>query len=223
MLFLSTNEFQVVKHTTEKEMYSVFFTHPSRTLINSLTKSRLILGATITDNYTSLSFKALTIETLTQFQKKHFNYDMALHMTLSLTKQLSYLLQNTNECFFTYDTDKILVIDEEIFVYLSNDSLVNREKTNITIITPFLKEGFLSPELLQVQTIPAKIHYKTIYYSLGLLLVYCLSGQHLSTNDCKTETPTIEELLHPIKSTKLYYFLIRSLDKNVLNRSLIYV
>jgi hypothetical protein len=220
MLFLSTNEFQILK--TTKETYSILFKNPSKTLINSLTKSRLILGATITDNYTSLNFKALSLETLTQFQKKHFKHDDGLRMTISLTKQLSYLLQNTSECFFTYETNKILVIDEEIFVYLSNEFLVNREKQNIIITTPFLKEGFLSPELLELKYIPAKIHYKTIYYSLGSLLVFCLSGQTI-TSITNIETQNIEEILTAVKSTKLYYFLLRSLDKDLLKRSLIYV
>ena len=141
MLFLSTNEFQIT--TNQNKIYSILFKNPSKTLINSLTKSRLIIGATITDNYTSLTFKAISIETLTQFQKKHFNYENALQMSFSLTNQISYLLQNTTECFFMYETDKIIVIDEEIFVYLSNDSLVNRENQHILIATPFIKKGFL--------------------------------------------------------------------------------
>ena len=216
MLFLSTNEFQIT--TNQNKIYSILFKNPSKTLINSLTKSRLIIGATITDNYTSLTFKAISIETLTQFQKKHFNYENALQMSFSLTNQISYLLQNTTECFFMYETDKIIVIDEEIFVYLSNDSLVNRENQHILIATPFIKKGFLSPELLELKYIPAKIHYKTIYYSLGSLLVFCLSGYHV------TQLPSnIEEIVKPIKSTKLYHFLLRSLDADVLKRSLLYI
>jgi prolipoprotein diacylglyceryltransferase len=122
------------------------------------------------------------------------------------------------------------VIDEEIFIYLSNEELVDREKENLIINLPFSYKGFLSPELLKLNYIPAKINFKTIYYSLGLLVVYCLTEVNLL--DDKIESPIddkiedkdpLNEVLKSIIGTKLYYFLVRSLDKEPKNRSLNYI
>jgi hypothetical protein len=235
-LFLSTNEFKVIKD--EDDLYSIEFKQQSRDLIYSLTKSRIISGSTITDNYKTLTFKALSIESLPQFQKRinetyhssTISHESALRMVLFLSTQLNYLLKNTLKCFFKYEKEKILVIDEEIFVYLSNEELVDREKETVIINLPFSHNGFLSPELLKINYIPAKINFKTIYYSLGLLVVYCLTEvnllEHEIENLIEEEEPLKEilnELLKPIIGTKLYYFLVRSLDKEPKNRSLNYI
>ena len=231
-LFLSTNEFKVIKD--EDDLYSIEFKHQSKTLIYSLTKPRIILGSTITDNYKTLTFKALSVESLPQLQKRindkecnsTMSHELALRMTFFLSTQLSYLLRNTQKCFFKYEKEKILVIDEEIFVYLSNEELVDREKENLLINLPFSHDGFLSPELLKLNYIPAKINFKTIYYSLGLMIVYCLTEVNLLEDKKGHEEPlneVLNELLKPIIGTKLYYFLVRSLDKEPKNRSLNYI
>ena len=239
-LFLSTNEFNVIKD--EDDLYSIEFKQQSMTLIYSLIKPRIILGSTITDNYKTITFKALSVESFPQFQKRindkdgnsTISHELALRMVFFLSTQLSYLLKNTQKCFFKYEKEKILVIDEEIFVYLSNEELVDREKENLIINLPFSHTGFLSPELLRLNYIPAKINFKTIYYSLGLLIVYCLTEVNLLED--KRENPikdkidsdeplnkVLNELLKPLIGTKLYYFLVRSLDKEPKNRSLIYI
>jgi len=237
-LFLSTNEFKVIKD--EDDLYSIEFKQQSRTLIYSLTKSRIIAGSTITDNYKTLTFKALSVESLPQFQKRindkegnstiTISHELALRMVLFLSTQLSYLLKNTQKCFFKYEKEKILVIDEEIFIYLSNEELVDREKENVIINLPFSHNGFLSPELLKLNYIPSKINFKTIYYSLGLLIVNCLTEVNLLEYELKDkiqeEDPLKEllnEVLKPIIGTKLYHFLVRSLDKEPKNRSLNYI
>ena len=231
-LFLSTNEFKVIKDADD--LYSIEFKQQSKTLIYSLTKPRIILGSTITDNYKTLTFKALSVESLPQFEKRindkecisTINHELAIRMAFFLSTQLSYLLKNTQKCFFKYEKEKILVIDEEIFVYLSNEELVDREKENLLINLPFSHDGFLSPELLKLNYIPAKINFKTIYYSLGLLIVYCLTEVNLLEDKKEHEEPlneVLNKLLKPIIGTKLYYFLVRSLDKESKNRSLNYI
>ena len=240
--FLSTNEFKIIKD--EDDLYSIEFKHQSRTLIYSLTKSRIIAGTTITDNYKTLTFKALSVESFSQFQKRindkdgnstiTISHEHALRMVLFLSTQLSYLLKKTQKCFFKYEKEKILVIDEEIFVYLSNEDLIDREKDNLIINLPFSHEGFLSPELLQLNYIPAKINFKTIYYSLGLFIVYSLTEvnlledkrENLIKDKIDSDEPlneVLNDLLKPLIGTKLYYFLVRSLDKEPKNRSLIYI
>jgi hypothetical protein len=98
--FLSTNEFKIIKD--EDDLYSIEFKHQSRTLIYSLTKSRIIAGTTITDNYKTLTFKALSVESFSQFQKRindkdgnstiTISHEHALRMVLFLSTQLILIL-----------------------------------------------------------------------------------------------------------------------------------
>jgi hypothetical protein len=71
--------------------------------------------------------------------------------------------------------------------------------------------GFLSPEILSINIIPCKIHYKTIYYSLGLLVLYGLTG----VNDLDTQINGL--------GSKISGFLNRCLDKDVNSRCLLFI
>jgi hypothetical protein len=226
---LSNNEFTVLKNEI-KNSYSIKFKYPSRELIYSLIKSKLIIGSSISDNFHTLTFKSLNIQSLSDFQNslierngtKRFTYELSLRMLLSLSKQLSYLLTKTNVCFFKYNPKNVLVIDEEIFLYLSNDDLVKREDEDFIIITPFSLKHYISPELQSITSIPTKINYKTIIYSLGLLVANSILEDEFS--QLLTDDKLLfDEIKKSIGTTKLFYCLKRCLDKEVKNRKILYI
>ena len=229
--FLSTDEFSIYKNK-EKYSYTLNFNKSSKSVMESIIKTKLITSSIITNNYKSLLFNALSVQTLEEFQKqllernksKRMSYDISLKMVLSLSKQLKYLLTNTDVCFYKYDAKNILVIDEEIFIYLSNEDLTEREDEHLLISYPFsFNDNYLSPELENIKHIPYNIHYRSIYYSLGLLVADCLSED----DDSRLINLKGELLLVAIENTigqsKLYYFLSRCLDKEIQKRSLLYV
>jgi hypothetical protein len=237
--FLSNNEIKVIKNE-EKYSYSIEFSQPSKSLIFSLTNTHLISGATITDNYKTFIFKAITIQTLTEFQKslieKRLNHETSLKMALSLSKQLNYLLTKTNKSFLKYNSKNILVIDEDIFIYLSTEDLVKREKEDLCILMPFSKKDYISPELLNVKSIPIRINYKTIYYSLGLLIADCISildeelililtekQEKQDKQEMQEETIVLDKIEKSIGKTNLFYFLSRCLKREAEKRCLIYI
>ena len=79
------------------------------------------------------------------------------------------------------------------------------KEKNIHIYGPISKNnGFFSPELLNTSSIPIIISYKTIFYSLGLLIL-----------DNITKEMQLE--------TKLYYFLERCLTREPNERYLLYI
>jgi hypothetical protein len=89
----------------------------------------------------------------------------------------------------------------------TNNNDTNNDNNNLEIYTIIdKKNGYFSPELLKITEIPFKINYKTIYYSLGLLI---LDIFHIQLDD--------------IKESKLYYFLIRCLNDNIKERFLLYL
>ena len=74
---------------------------------------------------------------------------------------------------------------------------------------------FNNPEIIKIKELPSKINYKCSYYSLGLLIGYCLFGSDILEKN-------IEEILESISFTKLYFFLKRCFD-NLDERCLLFV
>jgi hypothetical protein len=149
-----------------------------------------------------------------------------IQMIKCLTTQIEYLNRN-NLAFYGFDSSDIIVINENIFLFASLNYLYNLDKErNITFYTPIPKPLFSSPEFTSLKQLPAKISYKTNYYSLGAIIVYFYLGIQLSLeNDTKREE-TLDSLCHilnPIYYTKTYWFLLRCLKNNPEKRILLFI
>jgi hypothetical protein len=219
---IKTDEYEITQDPKIKLIYTIKFERESKSLIKSLVKTGTIQGATIYDDYKSISFKAHTIKTLEEYKKK-FSYEGALKLVYYLTKQLTYLIEEESESFYRYTTDNIIVIDNSKFIYLSNENLKKIiEKTElIKFVAPFDRDGFVSPELLKIKSVPSTINYRTIYYSLGLLIMDCLFDY--KKDDEKEYINKEEQLLNPINDTKLFYLIKRCLREEPNNRIILYI
>lgn len=211
---MEKNDYRIIQNM-ENSLYTILFDYYDRKsreiLIKSITKTKIILGATITNDYKSLSFNTNFIN---KYTKKSINYDTLLIMTYDLSIQLKYLIDN-NYTFIGYSPKNVISIDNK-FIYLPNsEEILNIENENITITFPFSQQDFfLSPEMFLIKEIPSKIHYKTSYYSLACLLIYYLRPEG--------EKEIILDKL-AIKDTKLYFLLERCLNSNIESRSIIYI
>ena len=65
------------------------------------------------------------------------------------------------------------------------------------------------------------MNYKTIYYSLGALVVYFLFNKNINNNDGLKND--LNEILKPIEGTKLFGLLNRCLCEESNSRSIIYI
>lgn len=219
--FLSTDEFSIYKNEKDNTEFTIEFTTSSESLINSMIKTKQIIGSSISDDYKSLTFRASSIKSLKKYISKRENitYDNALKLIWSLTKQLHYLITIEHECFYEFIIENIIVIDDDKFIYISNEELLKLSKSNkIQFTKPFNREGFISPEVLKINKIPSELNYKTIYYSLAVLAVYFLFDKNINNNDL-----TNEENLKPIEGTKLFGLLIRCLYEDPERRTIIYI
>ena len=146
-----------------------------------------------------------------------------LRIAYCLSKQIEYLVSNESKCFYKLDYHHLMVMDD-CFFYLSPNALIPVEEEKMHIYSYSLKDGFFSPELNQkTLTIPISLHYKTIYYSLGLLLVSALKDDN-DKNLQNLQNPL--EKNHPlekINGTKLYFFIVRCLQKEIHDRYLIFL
>ena len=154
--------------------------------------------------------------------KENINYENTLNLVVSLTKQIQYLIITECDCFYEYIIENIIVIDDDKFLYLSNDDLLKLSDSNTFNFTkPFNRNGFISPELLKINSIPSELNYKTIYYSLGALVVYFLFDKNINNKDGFNFD--INEILKPIEGTKLFGLIIRCLFQESNERSIVYI
>lgn len=84
--------------------------------------------------------------------------------------------------------------------------------------------AFISPELLEtLKTRPLDlsviggVHFKTAYYSVAQLVIYFLLNVIINSGSAD------DECLQPIKGTKLYWFLLRCLNRVPSERKYVYI
>lgn len=196
-------------------------------LINSLIKTKIIQGATATDDYRTLKFKATSVKSLKEFRKLTINETTTLIANLS--QQLKHLITNENHTILGYAPENIIVIDEKKFAFLGSELFANiEEDNNILVSYPFTTdEFFVSPELLKITELPSYIHYKTAYFSLACLAIYVLLSEddfykeYLNHKNAETILNSLD--LHPVKDTRLYWLLSRCLVEDAEKRSILFV
>lgn len=220
IIISSTNDFDIYQDKNKSTIFTIISKKHNNNnkiqLFNSIANSEIINSSTILNdeyNHSKLIIKASSIQTFKNFKEKQtkisgsnkLSQKVILSLIYSLSKQIFFLLNNESTCFYKIDIDNILVIDNSKFIYLSCEDLKDVKEKNIYIYAPISKNnGFLSPELLDTSSIPIIISYKTIFYSLGLLIL-----------DNITKEMQIE--------TKLYYFLERCLRRQPNERYLLYI
>jgi len=118
--------------------------------------------------------------------------------------------------FAMTNDDKIHDIDEDHQLII--DIPYPKQYTTADTTTAAKNKGFHSPEFkefISKKSIPYKIHFKSGYYSFGLLCIYCYVS--------RTTTTDITNILEPIINTKIYWFLKQILQENPTNRRYICV
>jgi hypothetical protein len=217
--------YQIIK---ERNKYSILLEKSNESLIKSITKTKIILGATITNNYSMVSFNANNIRTWKDYYKDTRNtgqisYNTFMKLIYYLSIQLKYLIETCKKGFIGYSPEHIIVINNERFVYFDNHHLHNIHDDFINITYPFSPgEFYMSPEHMLIKEIPANIHYKSCYYSLACLIIYSYYNSQYDIKDINNNINRKLELL-PIKDTKMYYLLKRCISEDLSNRCILYI
>lgn len=221
------DELEIWKHESKKNSFNIQFKHGDKSNNNSLLKSIFktnILSGTINDKI--FTFKAHSIRQFYPFHSNNssfsMNYETCAKLIYFLTTQLEFLIINEKKCFYKLIPSNIFIIDNSKFVYLSSEYLLDIHENKMTICCPFQKDVKLdSSELLEIITIPAEIHYKTVYYSLASLILYFLN---INNEDLVSDTNTkILEDIKILEGTKLFYLLKRCLHSVPEKRSVLFI
>ena len=236
MEVIKSENYEIYK--LEHSIYKITFRYTAYSLVNSLVRSRLIMGSSTDENYKMIKFKAESVKTFRKYLedyevitgKKRLLVSDVAKMVRSLVQQLNYLLENTSSTIIGYTPEEIIVINDEKFAFLGSELVANfdEDTEHAMISCPFLpKDFFFSPEIIRIKEIPAYIHYKTSYFSLACVIIYALLGD----NEFYTEylrhkqTEKIIEYIdnHPMKQTKIYWLLSRCLVEEPNNRSILLI
>ena len=192
-------------------------------LFISLIDTNLLSSAFIGNN--QLHFHAQSVILLDDFllnKTINYGYEDALFTMYSLSKQI-ISLENMGLTFYAFGPKDIIVVNNTYFFLLNTNKLFLIENNNLTFLTPISKPYFASPELLNIHTLPSSISFKSIYYSLGVLIIQCLFNNYiLKGNEIKSDEE-IDAIIKPIKETKLYWCLKRCLEIDTNDRYLLFI
>ena len=219
------SDFVNIVEGPHKGIFKIIFAYPSRALINSLIKTKIIQGVTATDDYKTLQFKANTVTTLIRNKTAAF----AAQITSSLATQLNYLITAESRTIIGYAPENIIVINGKKSAFIGSEWVVELEGTMFQLTYPFgPHDFFVSPELFKVKELPAYVHYKTAYFSLACLIAHVLLGTENEYYNEYLKNKNPETILtylnnHSINGTKLYWLLSRCLVDDPRKRSILYI
>ena len=145
-------------------------------------------------------------------KNKYMSYDNVEQMILDLGNQMIIMADNNKGILFFRDScDDIIILDNE-FCFISDLTNVVpiNNKEQLTLNYPLKIEGFTSPELKNVASLPITVSITSSYYSLALLCIKCL-GLDLDLD------------LGMIKNTRMYFFLKRCLETDPDKRYFLYL
>lgn len=166
------------------------------------------------------------IYSLKEYLKKNggeLSYDDAILMFKNLGEQIQYLEKDKYSLYLMELSDVIVMElnDMIYFVYINTDKFVEIVNDYMMEINKVFskKKYFLSPELLYLKRIPTEISINTAYYSMALMITYCLNKFDMSIGNIDL----IREYLEHINGTKLYYSLERCFEEEANNRYYLYI
>jgi len=224
----SNQHLKISKNTNN--IFRIELKKPNPMLILSIQK--IIRGATCSHDYQLLTFKAYSVEMLTQNKINKSGIKMVANMVFSLSSQLKYMIDEYSYIFLGFNTENIMVVDENKFLNVDIELMSEiDEQNNVTIFTPFTStDFFFSPEFKKATILPLVVHYKTSYFSLGCLLLYVLlSYDDAFYQEYLMNSENMEQILkkyltnHSIKETKLYWLIIRCLVQEPEKRSILFI
>jgi len=210
-IIFKTNDLEIKKHK------NLFFL----TLLRKDKRDQQFLNSLKKLNLKKNTFQAemvLPFKIFLKLNNNSFSYTYLISLFLALKKQIE-LLKNDNIGILYFDLNDILVVKNDVyydFYYMNKSMLFDIKDDMIQINKIFNKidnknEKFLSPELIIINKIPSISYFTCSYFSLAILVAFCINGDNLDyfkTHDwCEDD---MEKIIESIHGTKLFYSLKRA-------------
>jgi hypothetical protein len=230
---IKTNAYKI-EYTNNTNSYTLYIKGSNNLkdgIYKSISDTKLLSSAFYNDDDDddiSITFTAETVVTLTRFLTKgKLTNKKTVKMINDLSRQIAYL-ETTRFAFYGYNLDDILVINDDTFFIANTKHLLDIKKDNcIYFYNPIDRPYFSNFELNKLTKLPSKIDYRSSYYSLGALILFCMTNvyifaeiQDIEYVDVDVE---IDKILTSIAHTKLYWFLKRCFNKKSEDRILLFI
>ncbi len=167
-----------------------------------------------------------------------FNLTMSNVLLKCIYSQILFFLENNIAISFI-DINDIMVINGTSFYFCNYRKLYHIKNRFITITDFYdLQNPFLPPELIDNNFIPFSTYYTSSFYSLAVLILYCLKKTNLGSgmedkdrenedrenedreNEDREDNSSYQSLLNMYQHTKIYNTLKYCLVKEPKQRSL---
>lgn len=136
-----------------------------------------------------------------------------------VVNQIQYL-EGNNKTVSYFSIRDFLILNNTSCLFIGLDKLYDfnkQGKYNLQDIIKNKSDGFMSPELLSVTKIPSSIHYKSCYYSFGLLLLKIFIDVDL------TNIKDYAEKSKSIHGLPCYWFIQNTLEKTTSDRHILFI
>ena len=159
-------------------------------------------------NTLEIKINAFSIEKLIL---ENINYEMSLEMIYCLSSQQK-ILENLGYTFFSFHPEDIIVINKQYFICINEIHICPIKNDCFSLQTPFSKDNFCSPELINVMNLPNNsINKLSFNYSFAMFIYFCLFGEKYREENNK---------LQNIINTDIYWFLKNNLIKDYNKRKI---
>lgn len=219
---IETNSYKVIQDSPFNFNMWIKGKHNQK-IYKSLIKTNILNNSFIDELDDCICFTAEKVEPLKDFLFKENNNAkltniQSIQLLKTITRQIKYL-EGINYTFYGFNIDDILVINESKYIIVSSKHILPIQDNKIIFYYPFNIPYFSSPEIVKLTNLPSKIDYRSCYYSLGALLIFCILNKNLLVCSDKE----LDEFLEPIYDTNIYWFLKRCLHRDVTKRVLLLV
>ena len=216
-----------IEHKLNTNSYIITLKNGStQEIYKSISETNILSNIFFDDenNIETIMFTAEKVEPLSVFLKAgKLTNQQIIKMIYDLSKQIAYLEINMMS-FYGYNLDDIIVINDNTFFVASTKYLVNINAKDyyIYFYKPIDKPYFSSPELNELTKLPSKIDYRSSYYSLGALILFCSTNIYIFSELTK-EDKNLLDFLESVNYTKPYWFLKRCFYKDCKKRILLFI
>jgi hypothetical protein len=196
----------------------------SNMFLASLDIASFIVNDTETEKNKTYILKLSSVQTLPQLlahTENVLSYQDCLSLTRTLGNQMTFLERN-KKTIVSFDMTNIIVINNDVFLYMDFDGVYDIQDDNTILIdTPLKPTIFFSPEARSITTLPSVIHKNTWNYSLALIVGFSLTNNPFIYTHHTMETH--KSTLEMIEDTSLYFCLLRCLHKKPEKRMFLFI
>ena len=219
-----SNFIRITKKRSGSYLFTVEKNDIAALFFASLDINSFIEDETESEKNTTYTLKLSGVQTLPQLlahTENVLHYQDCLSLTRTLGNQMSFLERN-KKTIVSFDMTDIIVINQDLFLYMDFDGVYDIQDDNTILIdTPLKPSMFFSPEARKITALPSVIHKNTWIYSLAVIV-----GFSLTNNPFMYTHHTIEShksTLEMIEDTSLYFCLMRCLQNKSEKRLFLFI